>query len=194
MCQCFSDKASTDTDGIVLYGHSLFTQWKTATNDLKPLPVINLAFGGSTTPQLIERYNERVLPHKPRLVIINTGANYLKQHSVDEFIAAFTELLNTIHHASPEAHIAWLSVSPSPKGWSWLRENQVAATMAGQAIVNNRPYAHFIDMEPLFVNSEGKLIEDIFGKDGIHYSEEGYKIYTAFLQPRIVKIWEQISR
>ena len=45
---------------IVLYGHSLFTQWKTAAEDLKPLPIHNLAFGGSKTNQLTQKFGQVV--------------------------------------------------------------------------------------------------------------------------------------
>jgi hypothetical protein len=56
---------------IVLHGHSLFTQWKTPTKDLEPLPVHNLAFGGSKTNQLTKNFQKRVVSYKPHPIVLN---------------------------------------------------------------------------------------------------------------------------
>lgn len=193
-CSPGADQQAPVKEGVVLYGHSLFTGWRTASKDLKPLPVTNVAFGGSTTPQLIERFHELVLPLAPRLLVLNTGANYTKTASPEEFASAFEQLLDLIHRELPETQVIWLSVSPSPKGWSWLRERQLKTSELGRKLVEQRDYAHYLDMEPMFVDTDGNLIDSYFASDDIHYSRSGYKDYTRYLKPKLTKHWDGITQ
>jgi hypothetical protein len=189
-----TDKESTVIkDGIVLYGHSLFTQWRTAAKDLKPLPITNMAFGGSTTPQLIEQYDEKVLPLKPKLIILNTGVNYLKHHSVEEFSIAFELLLGQIHITLPNTKIVWLTISPSPKAQGAFRQKQIAATNAALKIIEGKDYISTIDMDPLFFDDKGEIQGKYFSKDRVHYNKKVYKAYTKFLKPEFERIWKSIA-
>ncbi|MGH1486945.1 MAG: SGNH/GDSL hydrolase family protein [Cellvibrionaceae bacterium] len=194
---CSPNSSSQDTpisDGIILYGHSLFTGWKTASKDLSPLPVSNMAFGGSNTAQLIEHYSEKVLHHKPRLIVLNTGVNYLKSHSVDEFEIALGELLDLIHLTLPDAKVAWLSITNSPRAeGSEFRKKQIAATNAAITIIKERDYVEVIDMKPFIYNDKGELIEGYFSKDKVHYNKKGYKAYTKYLKPKFEVLWKELQ-
>jgi hypothetical protein len=180
---------------IVLYGHSLFTQWRTAGKDLSPLPVHNLAFGGSRTHQLTARFDTLVLPYKPRLIVLNTGANFIgfNRNTPEAFAKVFVKLLDKIHQELPETRILWMSITPCPKAWEKVRANQFKGTRLAQKIIAQRDYVDFIDMDSIAVDKNGRLIPEIFKSDGIHYVRAGYEAYIRVLKPAIVAEWDRMT-
>jgi lysophospholipase L1-like esterase len=181
---------------IVLYGHSLFTQWKTAKKDLAPLPVHNLAFGGSRTHQLTQQFDKRVLPYKPQLIVLNTGANFLgfRRNPPEAFAVEFEKLLDKIHRELPRTRILWMSITPCPKAWESMRADQMEGTRLARKIIEARDYADFIDMDSIAVDKNGELIGEIFKSDGIHYVRKGYEAYIRVLKPVIQDKWRRILR
>ena len=181
---------------IVLYGHSLFTQWKTAAKDLKPLPIHNLAFGGSKTNQLTQKFDQVVMPYKPKLIVLNTGANFIgfNRKTPEAFEKVFEELLDKIHKELPETKVLWLSITPCPKAWETVRENQLEGTRLAKKIIDRRDYVGFIDMDSIAVDKKGELITSIFKQDGIHYVRAGYEAYIKVLKPVIEAEWKEVKK
>ena len=40
---------------------------------------------------------------------------------------------------------------------------------------------------PAMLNEQGEPREEIFGEDGLHLNEDGYKIWTELVMPLVVK-------
>jgi len=194
-CQERLPKSPIAKGEIVLYGHSLFTQWRTAKEDLDPLPVHNLAFGGSRTSRLTEEFDKLVAPHKPRLIVLNTGANFLgfNRRTPQEFQEAFEELLDKIHEELPETKILWMSITPCPRAWESMRKKQQEGTRLAKLVIEQREYVDFVDMDSIAVNDNGELIKEIFKADGIHYVRAGYEGYIRALKPSIEVEWRRLA-
>ena len=45
----------------------------------------------------------------------------------------------------------------------------------------------YLDVWPAMLNEQGEPREEIFGEDGLHLNEDGYKIWTALVMPLVVK-------
>jgi len=191
-----SSEGSPPEGEIVLYGHSLFTQWRTAAEDLKPLPVHNLAFGGSKTNQLTQKFDQVVMPYRPRLIVLNTGANFIgfNRNTPDAFEKVFEELLDKIHRELPKTKILWMSITPCPKAWDKVRKNQLKGTRLAKKIIDRRDYVDFLDMDSIAVDKKGELIKEIFKSDGIHYVRAGYEAYISVLKPVIKEEWKEIKK
>jgi hypothetical protein len=65
------DRARPPTPGgIVCYGSSTFTRWKTFAEDLAGLPVVNRGFGGAGIVDALRVWQRVVAPHQPHKVVV----------------------------------------------------------------------------------------------------------------------------
>ena len=62
-------------EGIVFVGSSIFHRWTNLEKQMAPLPVVNLAFDGSQTSDMLRMLDARVLPYAPRVVVYYCGSN-----------------------------------------------------------------------------------------------------------------------
>src|SRR5579864_1639228 len=62
---------------IVFTGSSSFVRWSTLSEDMKPLPVLNRAFGGSEYTDVNQYAARTVLRYRPPAVVVYAGDNDL---------------------------------------------------------------------------------------------------------------------
>lgn len=178
--------------GIVLYGHSLFGPLR-RTDKEWGLPITSRGWGGAKTTDLMNAFDERVLPLQPKLLVLNVGAIELVRGSASRFERDFKKFIKHIDKNLPNTTIVWQSVTPSPRAWKGLRKRQQNATIRAQKVLDKYPNAYFLDADPFLVNDKGELHYEYFRDDGVHYNKKGAKAYKAFLKPYIVKYWKQVN-
>src|SRR3984885_884216 len=62
---------------IVFTGSSSFVRWRTLSEDMKPLPVLNRAFGGSEYTDVNQYAARTVIKYRPPAVVVYAGDNDL---------------------------------------------------------------------------------------------------------------------
>ena len=62
---------------IVFTGSSSIAYWDSLATDMKPLAVINSAFGGAEYTDLLDRIDELVITYHPSAVVVYAGDNDL---------------------------------------------------------------------------------------------------------------------
>lgn len=134
-------------------------------------PVINLSRSGDTSHMTLERFDRDVLHFKPKNLIIFTGTNSLRDTTItaENIIEDLREIgrlcnLNSIRPIyltlmpiHPE-NIQYAFHTPTDPAWH-EKLNQVNSFIKRQEF--------FIDLEPYFYDSFGKMSED-FSVDGLH--------------------------
>src|SRR6516225_3674393 len=60
---------------IVFVGSSIFHRWTALASQMAPLPIVNLAFDGAQTGDMLRLIDSRVVPYKPRVVAYYCGSN-----------------------------------------------------------------------------------------------------------------------
>src|SRR5215471_3909026 len=60
---------------IVFVGSSIFHRWTALSAQMSPLPVVNLAFDGAQTRDMLGLIDSRVVPNRPRVVAYYCGSN-----------------------------------------------------------------------------------------------------------------------
>ena len=134
-------------------------------------PVINLSRSGDTSHMTLERFDKDVLQFKPKNLIIFTGTNSLRDTTIsaESIIDDLREIgrrcnLNSIRPIyltlmpiNPE-NIQYAFHTPTDPAWH-EKLNQVNAFIKRQEF--------FIDLEPYFYDSFGKMDEN-FSVDGLH--------------------------
>ncbi len=68
-------RAMPPAGGTVFTGSPSIRFWKTLTQDMAPLPVVNRGFGGSQIHQVTHYARRIISPYKPRIVVLYAGEN-----------------------------------------------------------------------------------------------------------------------
>ena len=102
--------------GILMVGSSIFGRWKSCTNDLAPLPVMNRAFGGSVTGDQLFFFDQIVPSSRASLVVWYCGSNdvYSKQ-TAEDIVKTTGKWIKRTRAALPQAHILLVSVMRAPQ-------------------------------------------------------------------------------
>jgi lysophospholipase L1-like esterase len=169
--------------GLLFVGSSSIRLWK-LDQWFPDLKAINHGFGGSTLADSIHFFDRIVAPVKPSTIVMYAGDNDLAGGMSPEQVSEdFRKLAALILKELPECHrIVFIAVRPSIRRW----DNRVKIQQANSLIQNQcdeNPKLKFLDIWPLMLNDQGEPREDLLVSDGLHMSEEGYRIWTDALKP-----------
>ena len=117
-------KAKASSGGrIVFTGSSSIAYWDSLESDMKPLAVVNSAFGGAQYTELLDQLDELVIAYRPVAVVVYAGDNDLAAgsrktaRSVADDVRQFVEM---VHSQLPDTWIYVMSIKPSTARWgSW---------------------------------------------------------------------------
>jgi lysophospholipase L1-like esterase len=173
---------------ILLVGSSTFAMWGAkAVEALKPLPVINRGFGGSTLADVLLYLDRVVIAYRPRVIVVYEGDNDLWSGKKNEaYLEEVKSFVERVRKELPKARIFFCSIKPSPsraKIWPRVQEaNRLVAEFC-----KTQQGAELVDTATPMLDAEGKPREELFIKDKLHMNAEGYKIWTAILKPILEK-------
>lgn len=189
-----ADAADLRRGGIVCTGSSSMVGWKTVQRDLAPLPVVNRAFGGSTSIQLWWYADRAVLPRQPRLVVVYIGDNDLVNDkvTVGNYMKYVRLFRDEVWAQSPKTRIAFLSSKPSPSRWHcWAKFQEANRRLA--RMCSRDPRLTYIDITPTLLDAQGQVIPDLFLPDRLHIKPETYARWTAVVKPVLSRLWAEIQ-
>ncbi|MBR3745446.1 MAG: GDSL family lipase, partial [Selenomonadaceae bacterium] len=156
-------------------------------------PVINISRSGDTSRTTFERFEQDVLPLKPKNLIISTGANCLRDASIsaEDVIAD----LSNINRLCLQNEIRPIYLTLMPLNPANLQNafhtptdpNWHAKLVAINEYIKRQQY--HIDLEPYFYDTSGQLDEKL-SIDGIHPDLRG-KMLMAELINKNRKLFKQ---
>ncbi len=163
--------------GVVFAGSSSIRLW-----DLKKsfpdLNAVNAGFGGSQIPDSTHFAPRLILPHEPKAVVFYAGDNDLAaKRTPTQLRDDFAAFVKAVHEKLPKAKIHFIPVKPSLKRWE-LFDRQKEANALVKEFCAKDPRLGYIDIVPVMLGGDGKPIEDLFVKDGLHLSPKGYELWT----------------
>jgi lysophospholipase L1-like esterase len=175
--------------GIVFTGSSSIVRWATLLDDMKPLPVINRAFGGSQYSDVNEFAKRIVTVYRPSAVVVYAGDNDLAEKSpkTPESVAGdVRQFVQIVRTDLPDTWIYVLSIKPSELRWKqW--PNMKAANQMIQEFLRTQQRAQYIDVATPMFDGQGNLPEDLFVADGLHPTPKCYVIWTSIIKPVLMK-------
>ncbi|MBT8046463.1 MAG: hypothetical protein KJN67_04790 [Pontiella sp.] len=169
---------------IVCIGSSSMRFWhETIAVDLAPLTIIPRGFGGSNMNDALHYADRIVLPYSPRAIVVYEGDNDVAQGvSPEQILSTLRKFVDKVHTRFPECRIYFLSVKPSIKRWHlWSRMQEVNRLIAAECAKDKR--LAFVDVATGMLNAEGEPIKNLFKKDDLHMTEEGYVVWKDALRP-----------
>jgi lysophospholipase L1-like esterase len=183
------DQARPPKPGTIVFtGSSSFVFWDSLANDMKPLPVLNRAFGGSEYTDVNQYADRTVIAYHPPAVVVYAGDNDLAgsantPQSVAKQVQRFVEI---VHGKLPETWVYVVSIKPSYARWdAWPQMK--AANVLIQDYLRTQERVQYVDVAtPMFYGQE-KPPRDLFVADGLHPTAKGYALWTSILKPILMK-------
>ena len=160
------------TDGYDL--NTYYPQYKTA----------NRGIGGDTTHGLESRLEVSLYDLKPKIAVILIGGNNL-----DTMFENYERMICSIREKLPETKIILCSLTAM--GRNFAQKNEIACY--NNVIIKklaDKYECEFVDLyTPLFDISIQEICAD-YTSDGVHFTNEGYRVFTDTLTPVIEKLME----
>ncbi|HAA15437.1 MAG TPA: GDSL family lipase [Cytophagales bacterium] len=170
---------------VVFYGSSSLRLWDSLGQDMAPLNVLNLAFGGSTYAWCSYFFEEVFAGVHPRRVVLYNGDNDLGHGlSPDEVLSDYQELVGKIQKHTPEAQIIVIGVKPSPSKDHQLDELEEV----NRGIVRHLESigGQYIDVYGPMLDAVGNTRPELFEADMLHMNEQGYDIWRHVIRNELM--------
>lgn len=172
--------------GVVFVGSSSIRLWPALEQAFERFPaVLQRGFGGSTMNDCAEHVERLVLAYAPRTVVLYAGENDLAAGAAPAAVLASVQrFVERVRQEHPGAHLAYVSIKPSP-----LRAALLPSIQATNALV--RDYfaglanAQFVDVHAAMLDGEGRPRGELFGPDRLHMNAAGYALWRQELNARL---------
>lgn len=174
------DRIQRPVTGLCLFtGSSSVRLWKKMKFDLRPLPVINRGFGGSTFRELNYYFDRLVLPYRPKMVVLYEGDNDIVDPDTSP-----EDVLKELHafrvkrdKQLPTMHIYMMAVKPSPSRRVLLDKARETNNLF-IAYCDTASNVSYLDMFSPIMKDDGTINGAFFGPDSLHMNQSGYNAWA----------------
>ncbi len=173
-------KLTIERGGIVFIGNSITAQgpWREL---LGRADVYNRGIEGDMTRGLLERL-PGVLAAEPAKLFVMIGINDLINHSEEEVVGNYKEIIDLIRQQSPATSVYIQSILPVNNE---VRQSGISNESVRRINESLRKLAQqndltFVDLNALLQDAQGKL-KATFTSDGIHINGDAYLIWRDAL-------------
>ena len=175
---------------IVFVGSSIFHRWTALSTQMAPLPIVNLAFDGAQTADMLRMVDARVVPTQPRVVAYYCGSNDVDAgESPEEIFDRIRQFVVRLRTALPDVRIVFVSVIRAPEKQSrWDAVDDVNRRV--QAYAAGTKGLEFVDVNPLVFTADGTPRFDLYLSDQLHFRPKAYDAFAATLKPVLTKAFE----
>jgi len=178
--------------GILFVGSSIFQFWRHLEEQMAPLPVLNRAVAGTVTQDQLDRVGQFVFPYKPRIVVYYCGSNDISAgESAEPIIARTKRFIEVVHERLPDTFIYYTAIQKAPeKRDRWNIVEAVNREM--ERYSRETRNLGFIDLNPVLFDRQGKLRENLFLPDELHFRPDStaYQEFADVVKPVLTKAWQ----
>jgi lysophospholipase L1-like esterase len=172
--------------GILFIGSSTVRLWKTLADDFRGFKVINRGFGGSEIVDSTHFADRLIFPHEPRQVFLRAGGNDLHAGRLPKDVAGdFAEFVRVVRTRLPKAEILFIGLSPAPARWGEADKTRELNRLVRQMALE-MPRVGFVDADTISLDPDGRARPELFVKDRLHFSPEGYRLLADRVRPFLV--------
>jgi len=178
--------AAVEPGGIVFVGSSIFHRWTRLPAQMAPLPIVNLAFDGAQTADML-RLVPPVLTMRPKVVAYYAGSNDVSAgepaEAIFDRIRQFTDRVTT---ALPDTHVVFMSINRAPeKRDRWDVVDAVNHRVEAHTTKNTR--IEYVDVNPILFDQAGRPRLELFLSDGLHFRPQAYEEFARVLKPVLTR-------
>lgn len=173
-------------DLVAFYGSSSIRMWENMANDLHPLRIVNLGFGGSSYFWCDHFFEEIFEFTKPSKMVLYAGDNDLGSGVPEaDILKSVDRLMRKIDKKFGSIPLAIISVKPSPSR-SYLQEKIESLNRSLSARIAHRQRGSFINIYTEMLHPNGALRPELYLEDQLHINHKGYEIWRNVIRRHIV--------
>lgn len=177
-------------DDVLLIGSSTMEFWSTSEADLGPLHTINAGVAGAKVENWRNHISDLVEPFHPRAIVIFIGSNDIdgseNSKSGEAVAEEMRQLFDEMEEALPGTPIYCISIAPTLQRWNVWDEASICNQLVKE-MAEEREELHVIDCASVLLDDDGQPKSDIFRSDGLHFNEEGYRLWTTVIRPVLLE-------
>jgi lysophospholipase L1-like esterase len=179
------DRRSPPPKGpIVFVGSSSIRGWNTKRYFPK-LRTIQRGFGGSDVSDSLHFAHRIVTNYQPRVVVMYAGDNDIARGKTPQRVLAdFKAFVAEVHARLPRTRIVYIASKPSIRRWKLVGRMRQANRLIEQFTRTDKRL-RFVDIDKPMIGPDGRPRKELFKKDGLHLSHEGYVLWTRLVQPHV---------
>ena len=182
-----------ENGGIVFTGSSIFAFWAHLTEQMAPLPVLNRSIPGTVTQDMLNQIDRLVLRYNPRIVVYYCGSNDISAgESVESILERTQRYIKILHEKLPETRFFYTSIHKAPEKrdrWDAVE----AVNRAMERYSHQVAYVGFIDLNPVLFDAQGKVRDELFLPDGLHFrpASSAYPEFARIVRLVLEKAWKK---
>ncbi|WP_422926630.1 GDSL-type esterase/lipase family protein [Singulisphaera sp. PoT] len=169
--------------GALFIGSSTIRLWKTLAADFPNHKAINRGFGGTELLDSTHFADRLIFPHRPKQIFLRAGSNDIHNGRSPRAVARdFANFVRVVHQRLPETEILFIALSPAPARWGEGDKNRELNRLVRHMALE-MPRVGFVDASDISLDAEGHGRPELFVKDRLHFSAEGYKLLANRVRP-----------
>lgn len=174
--------------GALLIGGSNARRWTDVDDHFPKHPFINRGFGGARLTEILHFADRIVLPHAPKLILVNAGGNDLNAGSTPEQVRETAgALIAYVQDKLPDAEMYFIGLPyvgrahGNPQAIALIDEfNKKLRELAAE-----HDHVGFIHIVDAYIDEKGGFKKDLFVKDGTHFNDKGYEVLAELIRNEI---------
>ena len=169
--------------GALFIGSSTIRMWKSLSADFAGHAVVNHGFGGSEIADSTHFADRLIFPVAPKQIFLRAGGNDIHNgKSAEKVFADYKAFVATVHAKLPDTEIIYIGLSPTIARIKEVDAGNKLGDMIKAACAGN-PKLKFIDCANMSVGADAQPRPELFIKDGLHFSDAGYKLLAERVRP-----------
>jgi lysophospholipase L1-like esterase len=180
-------KNAWPADPILFVGSSSIRMWPTR-ESFPRLPVLNRGFGGAHISDVNHYFDRVVAPYSPQAIVFYCGDNDISAGKTPERVLAdYRRFVDLVRARFPNTVILYIPIKPSTNRWKhWPRMRTANALIAEFVATDDRQTVVDI-VTPMLNGQAGPPAADLFLADGLHLSDQGYRIWNERVAQALVR-------
>jgi lysophospholipase L1-like esterase len=168
---------------ILFVGSSIFHRWTNLTTQMAPLPVVNRAFDGAQTEDMLRTFDSFVLPLRPKVIVYYCGSNDVDAGDpAAAIVDRIQQFVRRVAAALPETRMIFVSINRAPeKKDRWDVVDMVNQRV--EAYAGTIPRLEYVDVNPVLFNQDGAPRVELYLSDQLHLRPRAYEEFARVLKP-----------
>lgn len=172
---------------VVFVGSSSIRLWGSLERDMAPVPTLRRGLGGAFVADATHYAETLIAPYEPSAIVLYAGDNDIAKGLSAACIAKDAQaFVARVRELGVEAPVYLVSIKPSPGRLEFWPKMQEANRLL-QLIAKSDAEVHYIDVSEAMLANDGQLRPELFQKDKLHLSTEGYRTWTERLRPALLR-------
>ena len=164
---------------FLFIGSSSIRLWKSLSEDMAPLEVINRGFGGAHIKHINRHFESIVLPYEPKAIIFFCGTNDIAAYNpVEKVKLDFEIFYNRVKRDLPNTKLFVIEIQPSPSRF-FQRNLQLKWNDHIEDLAKVDPNLFVINVSETMFTEDGKPRRELYIPDMLHMNPRGYAIWTG---------------